>query len=115
MLLDAGVGDADDIERAKETSRGFGRFVRSLVGPDRATVTEAFGDFVANGSASAAQLEFVGMVIEHLTDQRVMNPGLLYEPPFTDVAATGPEHVFDEACVARLVKVIQRLSDSSAA
>ena len=29
MLLDAGVGEAGDIERARETSQGFGRFVRS--------------------------------------------------------------------------------------
>ena len=34
MLLDAGC-EAGDIERARETSQGFGRFVRSLVGLDR--------------------------------------------------------------------------------
>ena len=115
MLLDAGIGGADDIERAKETSNGFGRFVRSLVGLDRKAVTDAFGDFVSNGNASAAQLEFVGMVIEHLPDQGTMDPGLLYEPPFIDVAPTGPEQVFDEASVARLVTVIRQLSDSAAA
>jgi len=115
MLLDAGVGSSGDIERAKETSDGFGRFVRSLVGLDRKAVTDAFGDFVSNGNASAAQLEFVGMVIEHLTDQGTMDPGLLYEPPFIDVAPTGPEQVFDEASVARLVSVIRQLNDSAAA
>lgn len=115
MLLDAGVGDADDIERAKQTSNGFGRFVRSLVGLDRKAVTDAFGDFVSNGNASAAQLEFVKMVIEHLTDQGAMDPGLLYEPPFIDVAPTGPEQVFDDASVARLVSVIRQLNDSAAA
>lgn len=115
MLLDAGVGDAGDIERAREASNGFGRFVRSLVGLDRKAVTEAFGDFVSNGDASAAQLEFVGMVIEHLTDQGAMDPGLLYEPPFIDIAPTGPEQVFDEASVARLVSVIRQLNDSAAA
>jgi type I restriction enzyme R subunit len=36
MLLDAGVGQPADIERARETSQGFGRFVRSLMGLDGA-------------------------------------------------------------------------------
>jgi type I restriction enzyme R subunit len=39
MLLEAGVGEAGDIARARETSQGFGRFVRSIVGLDRAAVS----------------------------------------------------------------------------
>jgi type I restriction enzyme R subunit len=74
MLLDAGVGEAGDIERARETSRGFGRFVRSMVGLDRAAVSEAFSEFLAAGITSAAQIEFINMAIEHLTDQGVMDP-----------------------------------------
>lgn len=45
----------------------------------------------------------------------MMDPGLLYEPPFIDVAPTGPEQVFDEASVDRLIGVIRQLSDSAAA
>ncbi|RWP41742.1 DEAD/DEAH box helicase family protein [Mesorhizobium sp.] len=115
MLLDAGIGDAGDIERARETSHGFGRFVRSLVGLDRAAVSEAFGEFLFAGTASAAQIEFVGMIIEHLTDQGTMDPSLLYEPPFTDLAPTGPEQVFDEDRVMRLVSCIREISDSAVA
>ena len=44
LLLDAGVGEAGDIQRAREVSQGFGQLVRSLVGLDRAAVNEAFGD-----------------------------------------------------------------------
>jgi type I restriction enzyme R subunit len=115
MLLDAGVGEAGDIERARKTSHGFGRFVRSLVGLDRTAVSEAFSEFLAAGVASAAQIEFINMVIEHLTDQGVMEPGLLYEAPFTDVAPTGPEKLFDEDKVARLFKRIEAINDSAVA
>lgn len=115
MLLDAGVGAAGDIERARETSHGFGRFVRSLVGLDRAAVSEAFGGFIASGTATAAQIEFINMVVEHLTDQGMMDPSLLYEPPFTAIAPTGPEHLFDEAKVVRLVSTIREINDSAVA
>jgi type I restriction enzyme R subunit len=115
MLLDAGVGEAADIERAREVSQGFGRFVRSLVGLDRAAVSEAFSEFLSAGTATAAQIEFVNMVVEHLTDQGIMDPGLLYEHPFIDVAPTGPEKLFDEEKVTRLFTKIRALNDSAVA
>lgn len=115
MLLAAGIGAPEDIERAKETSHGLERFVRTLVGLDRATVREAFGEFLAGGTATADQIEFIEMIIEHLTDQGVMDPALLYEPPFRDVAPTGPEQVFDDADVDRIFSIIRALNDSAAA
>jgi type I restriction enzyme R subunit len=115
MLLDAGIGETDDIARARKSSHGFGRFVRSIVGLDRVAVREAFGDFLAGGIATAAQIEFINMVIEHLTDQGVMDPALLYEPPFTDVAPTGPEKLFDEEKVTRLFTRIRAINDSAVA
>lgn len=96
MLVDAGIGDAATIERAREVGHGFGRFVRSLVGLDRQAVNEAFSEFLAPGTATAA-------------------PGLLYEPPFTDIAPTGPEHVFDEPRIGKLFSRIKELNESAVA
>jgi type I restriction enzyme R subunit len=115
MLLDAGVGEIGDIERAREVSRGFGRFVRSLVGLDRAAVSEAFGEFLAAGTATSQQIEFINMVIEHLSDQGIMDPALLYESPFVDVAPTGPEKLFGDEKVTRLWRKIEALNDSAVA
>jgi type I restriction enzyme R subunit len=115
MLLDAGIGEEGDIERARKTSHGFGRFVRSIVGLDRGSLRESFSEFLAEGIATAAQIEFINMVIEHLTDQGVMDPALLYEPPFTDIAPTGPEKLFDEEKVTRLFTRIQAINDSAVA
>jgi type I restriction enzyme R subunit len=115
MLLQAGIGQEGDIERARETSRGFGRFVRSLIGLDRTAVNEAFGEFLSSGAATAAQIEFIHMIVEHLTDQGVMDEGLLYEPPFIDIAPTGPEHVFDAERTARLFAKIRIFNESAVA
>ena len=76
MLLDAGIGEAGDIERARETSQGFGRFVRSLVGLDRTAVSEAFGEFLSAGTATAAQIEFIDMIDRASDRQGVDGPGL---------------------------------------
>lgn len=115
MLLDAGVGELGDIERAREVSQGFGRFIRSLVGLDRAAVSGAFGEFLASGTASAAQIAFIDMIIEHLTQQGVMDPALLYESPFRDIAPTGPEQLFDEAKVTQIFLKIAAINASAVA
>ncbi len=44
-----------------------------------------------------------------------MDPALLYEPPFTDLAPTGPDQLFDADKVTRLVRNIEIISDSAVA
>jgi type I restriction enzyme, R subunit len=55
------------------------------------------------------------LIIWHLTDQGMMDPELLYKPPFTDVAPTGPEQLFDEANVVRLFRKIQAINETAVA
>jgi len=113
MLLTAGIGDAEHIEKASEIAHGLGPFIRSLVGLDRGAVSDAFSDFLSDQAATADQIEFVEMVIEHLTEKGVMDPGLLYESPFIDIAPSGPEQVFDIARIRKLVGVIKGLNESA--
>ncbi|NJD17916.1 MAG: hypothetical protein FIA95_01325 [Gemmatimonadetes bacterium] len=40
------------------------------------------------------QIRFVEMVVEQLTSRGVMDASALYEPPFTHLAAEGPEVLF---------------------
>lgn len=115
MLVEAGIGDAEAIARARSGSAGFGRFVRSLVGLDRQAVNDAFAEFLGDGAASREQIEFIGMIVEHLTERGVMEPGLLYESPFIDVAPQGPDQVFDEVRTVRLFTVIEAINQSAVA
>jgi type I restriction enzyme R subunit len=45
----------------------------------------------------------------------MMDPALLYEPPFTGVAPTGPEQLFDEAKVVRLFRKIHAINETAVA
>lgn len=113
MLLKAGIGQEAYFTKATELAHGFGMFIRSLVGLDRHAVAEAFSEFLSDGAATAQQIEFIDMVIGHLTEKGTMDPGLLYESPFIDMAPEGPQQVFDFEKAKRLVDVIKGLNESA--
>ena len=115
MLGEAGVGSAEDIERAKQDSEGLGLFVRSLIGMDRSAAKAAFGEFLAGKTLRPSQIEFIELIIDHLTEQGAMSPARLYEPPFTDLSTGGVEGVFTDSDVDALIGVLKQVRESAAA
>jgi type I restriction enzyme R subunit len=115
MLIEAGIGTVEDLDRAKQESHGLGLFIRSLVGLDREAAKQEFGHFLTGKTASANQIEFINLVIDHLTEHGVMDPGLLYESPFTDINPQGPEGVFTSHQVDQIVSVLDEIRQRAAA
>ena len=115
MLLEAGIGTAADISRAKQESAGLGMFVRSIVGLDRGAAKRAFDRFHAGKSLTASQLEFIDLIINHLTQNGWMDEALLYESPFTDFNPLGVEGVFNPAQVTELMAVLKEIRLRTAA
>ncbi len=114
MFADAGLGGPGELERASADG-GLGLFVRSLVGLDRKAATTAFGDFLVGRTLTANQLEFVNMLIEHLTARGVVDPQLLYESPFTDVDPMGVSGVFSDADALKIVDILAEVRKNTAA
>ena len=106
LLLEAGIADQQHLDRAAQEASGLGLFVRSLVGLDREAATAAFEDFLAGRALGANQLHFVNLVIAGLTESGVLEPGRLYESPFTDVAPQGPDAMFASADVESLLSIL---------
>jgi type I restriction enzyme, R subunit len=115
MLLTAEIGTREHLNHAKETCAGLGIFIRSLVGLDREAAKKAFGNFISGSPLSASQIEFINLIIDHLTYHGIMQPSLLYESPFTDINAQGPEGVFSSEQVDDLVAILDRIHANSAA
>lgn len=107
MLAEASVGEAGDLERAKNGDDGLGVFVRSLVGLDRDAATDALSAFTNARTLTANQHDFLSLVVDHLTANGIMDPAQLYESPFTDLASGGPEALFADAEIDELIAVIR--------
>ena len=115
MLAESGSGTRQDIERAKQRSQGLGLFIRTLVGLDRQAATEALGSFLSIKALSANQIEFMNLVVNHLTEQGFMDAELLYESPFTAFAPQGPDGLFNATQVSQLFDVLDQVKATAIA
>ena len=76
------------------------------MGLDREAASTALASFLQDKSLTANQMEFVNLVVQHLTENGVMEAALLYEPPFTAYAPQGPDALFTSAQVEQLIGVL---------
>ena len=115
LLMESGAGSPDDIDHAAERSQGLGLFVRSLVGLDREAAKTALSGFLHDRNLSANQIEFVNLIVDHLTEHGAMEAVLLYESPFTDIAAIGPDGIFSADQVDQLISALHQVSATALA
>ena len=108
--------EASDADIAVITSEGgLGLFIRSLIGLDREAAKGAFAELLAGQNLNANQIEFINLIIDHLTERGAMDPRRLYESPFTDFDDQGVSGVFQQAEVQRIVQVLSDVSRRAAA
>jgi type I restriction enzyme, R subunit len=114
MLVEAGAGTSDDINRAKEENFRLGLFLRSLVGLDREAAKRSFDAFLLGKKPTANQIEFINLIVDHLTQRGWMEPALLYESPFTDFSPRGVEGVFNSTEVTQLLSILTSIRERAA-
>ena len=79
---------------ARSGAPSLTHFVRSLVGMDRSAAQAAFSEFLNNRSLTPQQIRFVEMVIDQLTARGIMDASALYDAPFSNLHAGGPDALF---------------------
>ena len=89
----------------------FGLFVRSLVGLYRNAAKELFADYLEEGTHSVIQIRFINAVIDELTSKGAMDSARLYDPPFSDLAPTGPEGLFSSAEAGEIFDLLNLIRD----
>ena len=97
-LVEIGEEDGESLFSrllARSASPSLAHFVRSLVGMDRTAAQASFSGFLSDRSLTPPQIRFIEMVIDQLTTRGVIEASALYEPPFSNLHAEGPEALFD--------------------
>ena len=96
-LAEIGNGDGETLLSGLLVRSGapsLAYFVRSLVGMDRAAAQAAFSGFLSDRSMTEPQIRFIEKIIDQLTARGVMTAEALYEPPFSNLHAGGPDELF---------------------
>jgi type I restriction enzyme R subunit len=118
--LERFVYESEAAESRERFEQSYGKdvslttFVRSLVGLDRGAAKEAFGRFLDHRRYSSPQIRFVEMIIDRLTQRGIVDPGQLYEPPFTGLHHEGLDGVFRDAEADAIVEKLREVNTRAA-
>jgi len=113
ILIESGT--IDDEEKIKELSgdMDLGVFLRKIVGLDRKAAEEVFASYLKDNDLNPNQLRFINQIIDYLTIRGVMEPDLLYEPPFTDIHCDGVEGLFADDSIDDLIHLIKEINQNA--
>ena len=114
IMLEEAVATDSDIETV-QAEGGLGVFIRSLVGMERDAAKMAFSEFLSSRNLNSNQIEFIDLIINHLSENGTIDPRRLYESPFTDMDDQGVNGVFPQADVLRIVEVLETIRNRAAA
>ena len=113
MLFDAEeIESRERFEQVYGTGRSLKLFIRQLVGLDRNAAKDAFSQYLVGSTFTAGQIRFVETIIDYLTQNGVMNPGLLYEPPFTNIHSGGLDGVFADTEADAIVAIVHSFNET---
>lgn len=103
------VGGREQFEQTFGTEKPLTLFIRSLVGLDRGAAKEAFSQFLDASRYTSQQIRFVEMIVEQLTRNGMVEPGQLYEPPFTGIHFEGLDGAFGDGDAELIVERLETI------
>ena len=72
---------------------------------------ERFARFLDGSRYNSQQIRFVEMIVDRLTTPGEMEPGALYEPPFTAIHQQGLDGTFGDADADAIMELVQELKE----
>jgi len=107
----SGIADRQQYQETIHPGKPLGVFIRELVGLDRAAAKEAFADYLDESRFNSQQIRFINILIDYLTNNGVMSPAQLAQPPFSDIHFEGVFGLFDDGDVIQLRNKIKTFEE----
>lgn len=102
-----------EIKSVKEEDGGLGLFVRSLVGMDREAAKAALSGFMGDKVMTANQIEFLNLIVNHLSSRGWITVKQLYASPFTDIHPYGIAGIFDDGSTVALLTALRSVQQNA--
>lgn len=113
MLFEQGeLGTREEFVKAYG-EQPLGRFVRSIVGLDANAAKLAFGEVLGGLTLNSRQIRFMDTIINYLNVKGIIEPDMLFEPPFTEIDTNGIMGVFDHAYAQGIVSMLEGMNRSA--
>ena len=112
MLFNATIGTKQDYI-SHIGDKPLGEFIRSIVGLDITAAQGVFSDFIQTSNLNPDQMTFINVIINHLTNNGLINPEMLFEPPFTDLHDQGITGLFNDNETNNVVQLIKQVNENA--
>ena len=113
MLFDGVERGTKDAYVKEYGNQPLGVFIRSIIGLDIKAAQEAFSEFLNSGNLKADQVTFIQNIINYLNINGTIEPGMLFEPPFTDINDYGLNGVFDDTAAYKIISIVEHVNENA--
>lgn len=90
---------------------GLGEFIRSMIGLDNEEIEKVFAQYLDTNNFNVNQIRFIDKIINYLRiNGTMLDIGILYESPFTDLSSDGIDGVFSTKDADNIIYLINEIN-----
>jgi len=113
MLFEQGaMGTKEEFIKAYG-EQPLGKFIRGILGLDIKAAKLAFGEILSRQTLNSQQIRFMDTLINFFSVKGIIEPDMLFNPPFTDINTSGITGVFDMQTATKIISLIDQINMSA--
>lgn len=93
----------------------LGVFIRSILGLERNVVSSIFAEFIEQSNYNSRQIDFINAIVNSFTINGVLEPKMLYQPPFTEIDSNSVDGLFNNTECDKIIMLMKEINTKSVA